>query len=84
MSKKKVDDSSGVGTKKKNKEKSKVKPPRKYKVVLHNDDYTTWEFVISLLMQLFHKDYDTSYSITKGIHDSGRGIAGVYLGNSRN
>ena len=54
------------------------KKPSKYAVVLHNDNYTPMDFVTQLLMQVFHKDSITAKAITQHVHNSGRGIAGVY------
>ena len=61
-----------------NKEKIKIKKPKSYKVVMHNDDFTTMEFVIKILMTVFKKDINTSNKIMMDVHKSGRGIVGVY------
>ena len=61
-----------------NKEKVKVKKPKNYKVVMHNDDFTTMEFVINILMTVFKKDINTSNKIMMDVHKIGRGIVGVY------
>lgn len=61
-----------------NKEKVKVKKPKNYKVVMHNDDFTTMEFVINILMTVFKKDINTSNKIMMDVHKLGRGIVGVY------
>lgn len=55
----------------------KVKIPNMYKVLLHNDDTTTFDFVILVLTQVFHKSIDESIEITKAIHEQGQGIAGA-------
>lgn len=60
------------------KEKIKVKKPKDYKVVMHNDDFTTMEFVVNILMTLFKKDINTSNKIMMDVHKIGRGIVGVY------
>ncbi|NEW59891.1 ATP-dependent Clp protease adaptor ClpS [Sulfurovum sp. bin170] len=52
--------------------------PTKYKVLLHNDDYTTMDFVVEILMGLFHKNIAESERIMFAIHNSGKGICGVY------
>ena len=49
-----------------------------YRVVLYNDDYTTFDFVISILMQVFHKPSDEAEKITLSVHQKGKGIAGIY------
>jgi len=60
----------------------KVKPksvtPRRYKVVFHNDDYTTMEFVVIALMQFFQKSETEATYIMLTVHKMGSGIAGVY------
>jgi len=76
MPKKGLDKKGNVGLK--DKQKHKVEPPKNYKVVLHNDDYTPMDFVAQLLIQLFHKDEITAKAITQHVHSKGRGIAGIY------
>ena len=62
------------------KERVKVqkKEPTLYKVVLLNDDYTTMEFVVDVLMSVFQKTASEAYQIMMNVHMNGRGIAGVY------
>lgn len=60
------------------KEKIKVKKPKDYKVIMHNDDFTTMEFVVNILMTVFKKDINTSNKIMMDVHKIGRGIVGVY------
>jgi ATP-dependent Clp protease adaptor protein ClpS len=52
--------------------------PKKYNVVFYNDDYTPVDFVISLLVDIFHHQIDSAQEITTLIHSSGQGIAGTY------
>jgi ATP-dependent Clp protease adaptor protein ClpS len=54
----------------------KVKIPKMYKVLLHNDNLTTFDFVISILVTIFHRSLEDSIEITKAIHIAGQGIAG--------
>jgi len=54
----------------------KVQIPKMYKVLLHNDDTTTFEFVITILTRIFYKSIEDAIEITKAIHNSGHGIAG--------
>ena len=60
----------------------KVRPksvtPRRYKVVFHNDDDTTMEFVVLALMQFFHKSESEATYVMLTVHKKGSGIAGVY------
>lgn len=55
-----------------------TKEPQLYKVLLHNDDYTTMEFVISILETVFHKSTPDATKIMLNVHNEGVGIAGVY------
>lgn len=52
--------------------------PRRYKVVFHNDDYTTQEFVILVLMRFFHKGEAEARHIMLTVHFKGAAVAGVY------
>jgi ATP-dependent Clp protease adaptor protein ClpS len=58
--------------------KKKVQLPKKYKVLLHNDDYTTMEFVIFILQHVFQKTIAEAERIMLEVHRSGIGICGVY------
>jgi len=60
-------------------EETKVKEPPLYKVIMHNDDYTSMEFVVLLLEKVFHKSTAEATRIMLNIHQQGLGIAGVYL-----
>lgn len=55
----------------------KVQIPKMYKVILHNDNSTTFEFVIAILTRVFYKSVEEAYEITKNIHHTGQGIAGA-------
>ncbi|AUX23603.1 ATP-dependent Clp protease ClpS [Sorangium cellulosum] len=56
----------------------KVERARRYKVVLHNDDYTTMEFVVLVLMKFFHRTETEATHIMLSVHHRGHGVAGVY------
>lgn len=58
-------------------ETTKVQIPKMYRVLLHNDDKTTFDFVIAVLMRIFHKKVEDAIIITKSIHETGQGIAGA-------
>jgi len=58
--------------------KRKVEKVRPYKVVLHNDDYTTMEFVVHVLMKFFHKSETEATHIMLSVHHKGHGVAGLY------
>lgn len=76
MPKERHDQESGVATVQKPKEKLK-KPPL-YKVLFHNDDYTTREFVVYVLQSVFHHDEASATRIMWHVHTSGVGVAGVF------
>ena len=71
-------DTTGVVDRKPSKKKTKLKPPRDYKVILHNDDFTPMEFVVFILETIFHKPTPEAERIMKEVHEQGKGIAGVY------
>jgi ATP-dependent Clp protease adaptor protein ClpS len=56
----------------------KVAEPPRFAVVLHNDDYTTMEFVIEVLTLFFHLTEEQATQVMLKIHNEGRGVAGVY------
>jgi len=58
--------------------KEKLKPPQLYKVLMHNDDYTTMEFVVEVLMTVFRKSAAGAVDIMLKIHHEGLGLCGVY------
>ncbi|MFC1837152.1 ATP-dependent Clp protease adapter ClpS [Thermodesulfobacteriota bacterium] len=60
-------------------DKIQVKEPPLYKVLLHNDDYTSMEFVVLLLEKVFHKSTSEATRIMLNVHQQGIGVAGVYL-----
>ena len=55
-----------------------LQEPPLYKVLLHNDDYTTMEFVVMVLVTVFAKNSDEATRIMLNVHHKGIGIAGVY------
>ena len=55
-----------------------LKHPKKYKVFILNDDYTSMEFVIDILISIFHKNYEDAQSIMLEIHKKDRGLCGIY------
>jgi ATP-dependent Clp protease adaptor protein ClpS len=59
-------------------ERTRTKKPPMYKVLLHNDDYTTKEFVVWVLQSVFHRSEGDAIAIMNHVHSNGVGIAGVY------
>jgi ATP-dependent Clp protease adaptor protein ClpS len=59
-------------------QKGKVEKVRRYRVLFHNDDYTTMEFVVLVLMKFFHKTETEATHIMLSVHHKGYGVAGVY------
>ena len=60
-------------------EKIKIEEPAKYDVILLNDEVTTYDFVIKVLKQIFHKSDEQAIALTKHIHEKGSGVVGTYL-----
>jgi ATP-dependent Clp protease adaptor protein ClpS len=52
--------------------------PRLFRVLLHNDDYTTMNFVVSILIQVFRKTGDEAAAVMLNVHKRGIGQCGVY------
>lgn len=58
--------------------KSEVKKPKMYKVLIHNDDYTTMEFVVEVLVKVFKREVVEATKIMYDVHREGIGVAGLY------
>jgi ATP-dependent Clp protease adaptor protein ClpS len=59
-------------------ERQKTKKPRRYVVIMHNDDYTTQEFVVYVLVRYFHKSSDEANRLMVMVHTQGKAIVGFY------
>lgn len=68
----------GTGTTTKTRSKAKLQPPTLWRVILHNDDYTTQDFVVWVLKTIFRKAEDEAVRIMLDVHRRGKGVAGVY------
>ena len=68
----------GTLTRTRTKTERQLKKPPLYKVLLHNDDYTTREFVVWVLQTVFHKNETDAIAIMSHVHNHGVGVAGVY------
>jgi ATP-dependent Clp protease adaptor protein ClpS len=55
-----------------------IAPPNRYKVLLLNDDYTSMDFVVEILMEIFHHNIESAISIMLMVHEKGQGVCGVY------
>lgn len=73
---KRFEDDSGTATE--TESHIKTKRPRMFKVLLHNDDYTTREFVVDVLRNVFHHSEAAAMRIMLHVHTTGIGIAGVF------
>jgi len=52
--------------------------PKKYKVYLLNDDYTSMDFVVDILISIFHKTYEGAEKVMLEVHKKDRGLCGIY------
>ena len=57
---------------------TRLEKPKMYKVLLHNDDFTTMEFVVFILNQVFKRSEAESFAIMMKVHNEGIGVAGIY------
>lgn len=57
---------------------TKLEKPKLFKVILHNDDFTTMEFVVFVLMHVFLRSDAEAFTIMMKVHNEGIGVAGIY------
>lgn len=62
----------------KEKTRLKIKEPKKYKVIMHNDDFTPMDFVVMILVQIFNKPQEEAIALMMNVHKNGKAIVGVY------
>ena len=67
-----------VEEKTQNRDQEALQEPPLYRVLLHNDDYTTMDFVVMILQTVFHKNTEEATRIMLNVHHQGIGIAGIY------
>jgi ATP-dependent Clp protease adaptor protein ClpS len=58
--------------------KSKTARPPFYKVILFNDDYTPMDFVVEILLHVFHKETTEAFHLMMNVHQQGSAVCGVY------
>ena len=59
------------------KDELELEEPKKYKVLLLNDDFSTMDFVIDILINIFHKSLNEAEAIMLTVHNNGKAICGV-------
>lgn len=59
-------------------QRTDLREPRLYKVYIHNDDFTPMEFVVMILMTVFHKPNAEATSLMLKVHHSDKAVVGVY------
>ncbi|MBO4721397.1 MAG: ATP-dependent Clp protease adaptor ClpS [Muribaculaceae bacterium] len=52
--------------------------PKHYKVIFHNDDFTTMDFVVKVLVEVFYKSESEATSLMLNVHEHGRAVVGIY------
>jgi ATP-dependent Clp protease adaptor protein ClpS len=60
-------------------EEEKIEEPKRYRVLLLNDDYSTMDFVVHVLMTVFQKSEEEASRIMLQVHHNGKGLCGVYI-----
>lgn len=58
--------------------KTETKKPKMYSVIMHNDDYTPMDFVVGILVKIFHKTNKEAQEIMLKVHQEGKAICGIY------
>ncbi len=62
----------------KERQKTNIREPRRYKVIIHNDDFTTMDFVVKVLMEVFFLSEENAQALMLQVHHSNKAVAGVY------
>ena len=72
------DNKPGTCTGVKSRERVLIEEPRQYKVIFHNDDFTTMEFVTDVLRRVFNKPADEAVTLMMRVHREGQATVGIY------
>ncbi len=56
----------------------RLQEPKKYNVIMHNDDFTTMEFVVEVLEDIFHKTSEEAETLMLAVHKGGKAVVGCY------
>ena len=59
-------------------ERTDIREPRRYKVIIYNDDFTTMEFVVMILKQIFLKSEEEAQALVLKVHHSDKAVVGIY------
>ncbi len=59
-------------------EDTSIMPPPESKVIFYNDDFTTMEFVVDVLVSIFNKSHDEAEGLMRNVHENGSSVVGVY------
>ena len=62
----------------KERQSTKQREPRRYKVIIHNDDFTTMEFVVKVLITVFFKSEPEAQTLMLKVHHSDKAVVGIY------
>ena len=57
---------------------SRLDEPKRYRVYMLNDHYTSWDFCLRIISSVFHKTLEEADNITREIHTKGKGLCGIY------
>lgn len=60
------------------KTRSRIREPKRYQVIMHNDDYTPMDFVVDILMGVFHKNEAEANVLMMKVHQEGEAAVGIY------
>ena len=59
-------------------QRTDIREPRRYKVIIYNDDFTTMEFVVMILQQVFFKSEEEAQALMLQVHHSDKAVVGIY------